>query len=49
MVALLDSIKSYNKKGGDSRIVGGDEVEPHSVPHQAYVIKDGSYICGGKP
>ena len=40
----LDAIKS-NKESG--KIVGGSEVEPHSVPHQAALLLDGRYFCGG--
>ena len=35
------------KAGFDSRIVGGNEVEPHSYPHQVAIFIDGFYFCGG--
>ena len=35
-----------NSKNG-SRIVGGDEVIPHSYPHQVAIFIDGFYFCGG--
>ena len=35
------------KSGFDSRIVGGNEVEPHSYPHQVAIFIDGFYFCGG--
>ena len=33
--------------GFESRIVGGNEVEPHSYPHQVAIFIDGFYFCGG--
>jgi len=41
----LDAIKS-NKESG--KIVGGSEVEPHSVPHQAALLVDDEFFCGGE-
>ena len=29
------------------KIVGGSEVKPHSVPHQAALLVDNKYFCGG--
>lgn len=32
----------------DSRIVGGVEAAPNSVPHQVALNIDAQYFCGGK-
>ena len=41
-----DAIVSYAER--DNRIVGGEEVIPHSVPHQVALFIDEQYFCGGK-
>jgi len=47
--AYLDAIvKYFVEKYDEPRIVGGDEVVPNSVPHQAALIIDQTYFCGGK-
>ena len=41
--------EKYNQKNSKngSKIVGGDEVIPHSYPHQVAIFIDGFYFCGG--
>lgn len=47
--AYLDAIVKYSvEKYDEPRIVGGDEVVPNSVPHQAALKIDQTYFCGGK-
>ena len=42
------SLVAARSKGVDSRIVGGVESEPHSLPWQiALLSSSGSQICGG--
>ena len=37
----------FHKQVND-RIIGGDEVEPYSVPFQvSFQTSDGSHVCGG--
>ena len=37
----------FHMPGYESRIVGGNEVYPHSYPHQVAIFIDGFYFCGG--
>ena len=46
MVEFHEKYHQKNSKNG-SKIVGGDEVIPHSYPHQVAIFIDGFYFCGG--
>jgi len=46
LVKFHEKYNQKNSKNG-SRIVGGDEVIPHSYPHQVAIFIDGFYFCGG--
>ena len=41
-----DAIARYAEV--DNRIVGGEEVIPHSAPHQVALLIDEQFFCGGK-
>ena len=45
LVELYEKFHRSSMNG--SRIVGGDEVVPHSYPHQVAIFIDGFYFCGG--
>ena len=45
--AIIGALGGRIRIGGDERIVGGEVVEPHSIPFQV-LIKFGNYVgCGG--
>ncbi|KAJ8913218.1 hypothetical protein NQ315_016161 [Exocentrus adspersus] len=43
----LPSSLSLSGDGTGTRIIGGDEVVPTSVPYQAAVLLNGTFVCGG--
>jgi len=44
MVLSLTTIKGY---GEGDRIVGGNEVDAHSIPWQVGIMTEGDVFCGG--
>ena len=46
LVKMHEMYGDKNLNNG-SRIVGGNEVIPHSYPHQVAMFIDGSFFCGG--
>ncbi|KAJ8918109.1 hypothetical protein NQ315_011566 [Exocentrus adspersus] len=47
IVFLSSSTFAIRNNGINGRIVGGDEVEPHSRPYQAALIINGESLCSG--
>ena len=48
--ALVDFHNKYkmeHNQNSSSKIVGGNEVVPHSYPHQVAIFIDEFYFCGG--
>lgn len=49
IIFYSDAIVKYSdEKYNEPRIVGGEEVVPHSVPHQVALEIDQTYFCGGE-
>ncbi|KAJ8918106.1 hypothetical protein NQ315_011563 [Exocentrus adspersus] len=46
--AYVDPVSNYTiTHPVDRRIIGGGEVEPHSIPYQVALLIDGRSLCGG--